>query len=116
MCACSAVSDSLQPMDCSPPRSSVHGIFQSRIDWKKLPFPTPGDLLNPGIKPVAPMSPMSPALVGRFFTSSATWEAHNKACIFIKSKKGREGKSKNATCKAKFSMNAHKFHMSVRTN
>ena len=30
-------------MDCSPPGSSVHGIF-----WSGLPFPTPGDLPNPG--------------------------------------------------------------------
>ena len=31
-----------------------------------LPFPTPGDLLDPGIKP---MSPVSPALSGKFFTT-----------------------------------------------
>ena len=37
-----------------------------------FPFPTPGDLLNPGIEPV---SFMSPALAGGFFTTSATWEA-----------------------------------------
>ena len=36
------------PMDCSPPGSSVHGILQARI---LLPFPTPGDLPNPGIEP-----------------------------------------------------------------
>ena len=41
------------PMDCSPPGSSVHGILQARIlEW--LPFPSPGDLPNPGIKPTAP--------------------------------------------------------------
>ena len=32
-------------MDCSPPGSSAHGIFQARI-WSVLPFPTPGDLSN----------------------------------------------------------------------
>ena len=37
-----------------------------------LPFPPPGDLPNPGIKPE---SLMSLALAGRFFTTSATWEA-----------------------------------------
>ena len=31
-----------------------------------LPFPSLGDLPNPGIKPE---SPMSPALAGRFFTT-----------------------------------------------
>ena len=34
-----------------------------------LPFPTPGALSNPGIKPA------SPALAGEFFTTSTTWEA-----------------------------------------
>ena len=41
------------PMDCSPPGSSVHGISQPRIlEW--LPCPSPGDLPNPGIKPMSP--------------------------------------------------------------
>ena len=48
-------------MDCSPPDSSVHGISQARI--LELPFPSPGDLPNPGIKS------MSPTLAGRFFTT-----------------------------------------------
>ena len=41
------------PIDCSPPSlpgSSIHGIFQARI-LKWLPFPSPGDLLDPGIEP-----------------------------------------------------------------
>ena len=42
--------------------SSVHGNFQSRI--LELPFPTPRDLSNPGIKA---MSLESPALAGGFF-------------------------------------------------
>ena len=41
------------PMDCSPPGSSVHGILQARI-LGGLPCPPPGDLPNPGIKPVSP--------------------------------------------------------------
>ena len=41
------------PMDYSPPGSSVHGILQARIlEW--VPFPSPGDLPNPGIKPRSP--------------------------------------------------------------
>ena len=35
------------PMDCSPPGSSVHGVSQARI-LERLPFPSPGDLLEPG--------------------------------------------------------------------
>ena len=41
------------PMDCSPPGSSVHGILQKRIlEW--VAILSPGDLLKPGIKPMAP--------------------------------------------------------------
>ena len=36
-------------MDHSPPGSSVHGVLQARIlGW--VPFPSPGDLPNPGIQ------------------------------------------------------------------
>ena len=36
-------------MDCSPPGSSIHGIFQARIlEW--LPFPTSGDLGGSEVK------------------------------------------------------------------
>ena len=40
--------------------------------WSGLSFPTPGDLLNPGIEPT---SLVSPALAGGFFTTSTSWEA-----------------------------------------
>ena len=42
VCVCvshSIVSDSLRPIDCSPPGSSVHGILQARIlEWVSMPF------------------------------------------------------------------------------
>ena len=40
--------------------------FSGQEYWSGLPFPSPGDLPNPGIEP---MSPASPALAGRFFTT-----------------------------------------------
>ena len=40
--------------------------FSRQEYWSGLPFPTPGDLLDPGIKPT---SPVSLALAGRFFTT-----------------------------------------------
>ena len=46
--------------------------FPRQEYWSGLPFPPPGDLPDPGIEP-ASIGP--PALVGRFFTTSATWEA-----------------------------------------
>ena len=64
------------PLDCSSPGSPVRGILQARIlEWAAT-APPPGDLPDPGIKPT---SLISPALVGRFFTTSATWEARQRA-------------------------------------
>ena len=41
------------PMDCSPPGSSVPGTSQARIlDW--VAFPSPGDLPDPRMEPVSP--------------------------------------------------------------
>ena len=57
-------------MDCSLPGSSFHGILQQEF-WNGLPCPPPGDLPDPGIEPT---TLMSPALAGRFFTPSTTWE------------------------------------------
>ena len=42
------VANSWDPMDCSPPSSSLHGILQARrLEWED----PPGDLPNPGIEP-----------------------------------------------------------------
>ena len=52
------------PMDWSPPGSSVHDILQARIlGW--VPMPLPGDPSHSGIKP-------TPPLAGRLFTTGAT--------------------------------------------
>ena len=40
--------------------------FSRQEYWSGLPFPTPGDLPNPGIEPT---SHVSPALAGGFFTT-----------------------------------------------
>ena len=40
--------------------------FSRQEYWSRLPFPTPEDLLNPGIEP---MPLVSPALAGRFLTT-----------------------------------------------
>ena len=46
--------------------------FPRQEYWSELPSPSPGDLLNTGIKPA---SLTSPALAGEVFTTSTTWEA-----------------------------------------
>ena len=63
-CACSVMSDSLRPIECSLPGSSVMG-FPRQEYWSELPFPSPRDLANPGIKPVWL------ALADRFFITVA---------------------------------------------
>ena len=49
--------------------------FSRQDYWSGLPCPLPGDLPDPGI---VPMSLVSPALVARFFTISAPWEARKE--------------------------------------
>ena len=69
------------PMDCSPPGSSVHGILQPRIlEW--VAVSSSRDLPDPGIES-APL--MSPALAGVFFTS-VTWHWNLKSLANCKSK------------------------------
>ena len=46
--------------------------FSRQEYWSGLPCPPPEDLPDLGIEPV---SLMSLALAGRFFTTSTTWEA-----------------------------------------
>ena len=53
------------PWTVVPPGVSIHGVFLARV--LELPFPTPGNLPDPGSKPV---SLAFPALAGRFFTTA----------------------------------------------
>ena len=57
------------PMDCSPPDSSVQGILRQE-HWSGLPCPPPGDLPDPGTN-VSYVFCIS----RQVFTTSATWEA-----------------------------------------
>ena len=54
------------PMNCSVAQQAPLSVaFPRVLEW--LPFPSPGYLQNPGIKPTLPASP---ALAGRFFTTA----------------------------------------------
>ena len=64
------------PMDCSSPGSSVHGIFQARIlEW--VAFPAPGDLPWPGDQTQVS------CIAGGFFTIWATREAQGSMHMWI---------------------------------
>ena len=61
------------------PRTIAHQVslsirFLRQEYWRGLPFPSPGNLPNPGIEPA---TLASPALASRFFTTSATWNINN---------------------------------------
>ena len=67
------------PMDFSPPGSSVQGILEARIlEW--VATLSSRDLLDPGIEP-PPL--MSPALAGGSFTTSTTWEAQKGGIVWL---------------------------------
>ena len=39
VCVYSVMSNSLRPMDCNPPGSSVHRILQARmLEWSAVPY------------------------------------------------------------------------------
>ena len=61
------------PMDCSPPDSSV-GVSRQEY-WSGLPCPPPGDLPNPGTEPVFSASH---ALPGRCFTTQPPGKPQSK--------------------------------------
>jgi len=55
--------------------------------WSRLPCHPPGDLPDPGIEFA---SLISPALAGGFFTTSATWEAHQSHYAELKRQDTKE--------------------------
>ena len=67
VCCCSCLVPKLcpslyDPMNCSPPAPLSLGFPRQKY-WSGSPFPSPGDLPDPGIEPT------SPAMAGSFFTT-----------------------------------------------
>ena len=54
--------------------------FSRQEHWSGLSWPPPGDLPDPGIEP---LSLLSPALAGGFFTTSANWEALVSSMLWV---------------------------------
>ena len=73
-CCCFPVSKSCPTLE-TPRTIALHVSLSmgfSRPEyWSGMPCSPPGDFPDPGIEPV---SLMSPAVAGEFFTTSITWE------------------------------------------
>ena len=82
MCVHAQMHPTLYPIECSLPCASVHGISQARLPgWGGLPFPSPGDLPDPEIKPA------SLGLGGGFFTTEPPGKLQALLRCFLKEKK-----------------------------
>ena len=66
----------LQTVTCQDPLS----MGLSRWEWNRLPFPSPRDLPDPGIKPV---SLVSPVLASEFFTTAPPGKPYHCTLTFI---------------------------------
>ena len=62
--------------------------FPRQEYWNGLPFPSPGDLPNPGIKPVPP------ALAGEFFTTELLYTTGNYIQCLVITYNGKESEKK----------------------
>ena len=75
----SSVSHSVVSDSCGPwavgHQAPLSMKFSRQEYWSGLPFSSPRELHNPGIEP---MSPVSPALAGGFFTTSGTCRTPKK--------------------------------------
>ena len=96
MCMCACVLSNVQlfatPWNVAH-QASLSVEFSRQEYWRGLPFPTPGNLPNPRIKPT---SLTSPELAGGFFTTGASWKV-----LFPKLTK-RTKSSKNVNRKSSF--------------
>ena len=67
------------PVDCGLPGFSVQGIFQARVG-SGSPFPSPGDLPDPGIEPRSPADALPSEPPGKPRANDYT----TKQCILLK--------------------------------
>ena len=105
VCVCSVAllySTPCNPMNCSPPGSSVCGIYQSRV-LECVLFPSPRDLPSPGIKP-ASLAP--PVLAGGFFTTHTHPEGPQNPCECM-------GGMSFFLCFPPFYLSLHKFYFQL---
>ena len=85
ICVCSVAQSCLtlcNSMDCSPPGSSVHGIFQARtLEWVALPS-------SGRSSPPRDRTQVS-CIAGRFFTAELPGKPSQEALILLPARPGR---------------------------
>ena len=107
MCVCICVLSHVQlfaTLQTAAHQAPLSMEYSRQEHWSGLPFPPPGDLPNPGTELV------SPALVGGFFTTGATWKApytyiinDNLNCVEnLSNMEGYKDESKNHPNSASF--------------
>ena len=69
------MSDSFATLWTVVRQASLPIVFPRQEYWGGLPFPSPGDLPDPGIEPT------SPALAGRFFTTEPVRKPLKHVCL-----------------------------------
>ena len=74
------LSHSVLSNSAAPWTVTCQASLSIEFHWSRLPFPTPRCHPDPRIEP---MSLASPALAGRFFTTSTTWEAE-WVCVCVR--------------------------------
>ena len=91
-CSVAQLSPTLfDPMDCSPPGSSVHGVFQARIlQWVALSY-SRGSSLPRDLTQVSHITPLAgeffitvPASCGTLYNSSTDVQFFKSAHVFTK--------------------------------
>ena len=97
LCSRSAMSDSATPwtVACQTPLSMG---FSRHESWSGSPWPPPGDLPDPGIKP---SSPASPALAGGFLTTEPSMHNRNRL-TGIEKTRGCQGVRRRGRTDGKF--------------
>ena len=91
----SVVSDSLWPPWTIARQAPLSMEFSRQEYWSMLPFPTPGNLPNPGIKPT---SLASPALAGRLFITALSGKRNTIWYhLYVKSKNMKQMNEYNKT-------------------
>ena len=81
MCVPAQLCLTLQSHGLQPSKLLLSMGFPRQKYWSRLPFPSTGDLLDPGSEPT---SPESPAFAGRFFTTEPLGEPFNYHTDIIK--------------------------------